>query len=49
MVNNKIPHKSSYINWLLFPATLRYDYLFKTLDSINNQDAEILKNTLVPL
>ena len=46
---NKIPHKSSYKIAVTIPCYAEYDYLFKTLDSINNQDAEILKNTLVSI
>jgi len=46
---NKTPHKPSYDIAITIPSYAEYDYLFKTLDSINNQDTDMLKNTLVSI
>ena len=46
---NKIPHKSSYDIAITIPCYAEYDYLFKTLESINNQDTDMLKKTLVSI
>ena len=56
-INNKLankkwaPHKTlsnqHYDFIITIPCYDEYDYIFKTLDSINSQDKNILKNTLV--
>ena len=44
---NKTPNKRPYDFIITIPCYDEYDYIFKTLDSINSQDKNILKNTLV--
>ena len=44
---NKIPQNSSYDIAITIPCYAEYDYLFKTLESINNQETDMLKKTLV--
>ena len=44
---NKIPSKSTYQNFIIIPCYNEYDYIFKTLDSINQQKLKLLNQTLV--
>ena len=44
---NKTLNKKPYDFLITIPCYDEYDYIFKTLDSINCQDINILKNTLV--
>jgi len=44
---NKTPDKTPYDFLITIPCYDEYDYIFKTLDSINSQNKNILKNTLV--
>jgi len=45
--SNNIPSKSSYDFIVSIPSYAEFDYLFKTLDSINAQDKRLLNKTLV--
>jgi len=46
---HKTPNKQSYDFIVSIPCYDEYDYIFKTLESINNQNKNILKNTLVSI
>ena len=41
------PTKKGYDTFIVIPCYDEYDYIFKTLNSINNQKAKLLKSTLV--
>jgi len=41
------PLKRHYNTFIVIPCYDEYDYIFKTLDSINNQSLKLLENTLV--
>ena len=46
---HKTPNKESYDFLIAIPCYDEYDYIFKTLESINNQSKNILENTLVSI
>ena len=41
------PIKNSYQYFIIIPVLNELEYLFKALNSINNQDSELLKKTLI--
>ena len=45
--SNNFPSKSSYDFIISIPSYAEFNYLFKTLDSINAQDKRLLDKTLV--
>tara|TARA_Y100001970_G_scaffold291554_1_gene429123 strand:- start:1624 stop:2784 length:1161 start_codon:yes stop_codon:yes gene_type:complete len=47
--SNSIPKKKIFDFIISIPCYDEYDYLFETLESINKQDSNLLKNTLVSL
>ena len=46
-MKNKVPSKSDYQNFIIIPCYNEYDYIFKTLNSINQQELKLLNQTLV--
>ena len=44
---NVAPKKNHYQRFIVIPCYDEYDYIFKTLDSINLQDLKLLKDTLI--
>ena len=44
---HKTPSKKMYQNFIIIPCYDEYDYIFKTLDSINQQELKVLEQTLV--
>ena len=41
------PIRNSYQYFIVIPVLNELEYLFKTLNSINNQNSELLKKTLI--
>tara|TARA_X000001036_G_scaffold220296_1_gene206203 strand:+ start:3307 stop:4431 length:1125 start_codon:yes stop_codon:yes gene_type:complete len=46
---SRVPPKSKYDTIITIPCYNEYDYIFKTLDSVNQQDPALLQNTVVSI